>query len=184
MCRMHSYMVFWRQPPGYECKEKAHYVCKLDKAIYDLKQASRAWYSCLSTKLEVLGFVPSKGDTSLFILKRESITMHVLVYVDDIIVVSSSPQDTSALLRDLEKDVALKDLGELHYFLGIEVSKMGLCCHKESMLKSFSRKLACLVANQPKLLYPHRRSYQVMLVILLDLWMSQIIVALLVACST
>jgi hypothetical protein len=48
----------------------------------------------------------------------------VLVYVDDIIVVSSSSEGTSALLRDLEKDFALKDLGELHYFLGIEVTKI------------------------------------------------------------
>jgi hypothetical protein len=50
--------------------------------------------------------------------------MYVLVYVDDIIVVSSSSEATSALLRDLEKDFALKDLGELHYFLGIEVTKI------------------------------------------------------------
>jgi hypothetical protein len=48
----------------------------------------------------------------------------VLVYVDDIIVVSSSPGATSALLKNLEKDFALKDFGNLHYFLGIEVTKI------------------------------------------------------------
>jgi hypothetical protein len=116
--------VYMQQSLGYECKEKTHYVCKLDKAIYNLKQAPRAWYSHLSMKLQMLGFIPSKGDTSLFFLKRGSITMYVLVYVDDIIVVSSSSEATSALLRDLERDFALKDLGELHYFLGIEVIKI------------------------------------------------------------
>jgi histone deacetylase 1/2 len=45
------------------------------------------------------------------------------VYVDDIIVASSTPEATNALLKDLEKEFALKDLGELHYFLGIEVKK-------------------------------------------------------------
>jgi histone deacetylase 1/2 len=47
--------------------------------------------------------------------------MFVLVYVDDIIVASSSSQATEALLQDLKRDFALKDLGNLHYFLGIEV---------------------------------------------------------------
>ena len=50
--------------------------------------------------------------------------MYVLVYVDDIIVASSIEQATSALLKDLQKDFALKDLGDLHYFLGIEVKKV------------------------------------------------------------
>jgi hypothetical protein len=48
--------VYMRQPPGYENKMKPGYVCKLDKAIYGLKQASRAWYSRLSEKLMKLGF--------------------------------------------------------------------------------------------------------------------------------
>jgi hypothetical protein len=47
--------------------------------------------------------------------------MFPLVYVDDIIVVSSSASDVSDLLGALQNDFALKDLGSLHYFLGIEV---------------------------------------------------------------
>jgi histone deacetylase 1/2 len=70
-----------------------------------------------------LGFIPSKGDTSLFIYNKGNVSVFVLVYVDDIIVASSSPHATVALLRDLEKDFALKDLGDLHYFLGIEVKR-------------------------------------------------------------
>jgi histone deacetylase 1/2 len=50
--------------------------------------------------------------------------MFILVYVDDIIVVSSILSATMALLKKLNEDFALKDLGELHYFLGIEVSKV------------------------------------------------------------
>jgi histone deacetylase 1/2 len=49
--------------------------------------------------------------------------MFVLVYVDDIIVANSSPQATNALLADLQCDFAIKDLGDLHYFLGIEVKR-------------------------------------------------------------
>jgi hypothetical protein len=59
----------------------------------------------------------------------------VLVYVDDIIVASSTPSATSALLSDLSKVFALKDLGDLHYFLGIEVNNVsnGLILTQENM---------------------------------------------------
>jgi len=62
--------VYIRQPPGYENKKVPHYVCKLDKALYSLKQAPRAWYSRLSSQLRRLGFVASKADTSLFIYNK------------------------------------------------------------------------------------------------------------------
>ena len=49
--------------------------------------------------------------------------MFVLDYVDDIIVGSSSHEATNALLKDMEREFAPKDLGDIHYFLGIEVKR-------------------------------------------------------------
>jgi hypothetical protein len=72
-------------------------VCKLDKALYGLKQAPRAWYVCICSKLIQLGFKPSKGDTSLFYYNKGGIIVYALVYVDDIIVASSSVDATKAL---------------------------------------------------------------------------------------
>lgn len=115
--------VYMRQPPGYEEPKAPQYLCKLDKALYGLKQAPRAWYSRLSKKLHELGFRSSKADTSLFFYNNKGLMMFLLVYVDDIIVASPFAQAVTALLRSLEKEFALKDLGELHYFLGIEVKK-------------------------------------------------------------
>lgn len=115
--------LYMSQPPGYEDKAHPSFVCKLDKALYGLKQTPRAWYSRLSQKLLSLGFVSSKADTSLFYYSKGNIIIFMLVYVDDIIVASSCKEATDALLRDLEKDFALKDLGDLHYFLGIEVKR-------------------------------------------------------------
>jgi histone deacetylase 1/2 len=100
-----------------------HYICKLDKALYGLKQAPRAWYSRLSHRLQELGFVPYKGDTSIFYFIQGNLTIYLLVYVDDIIVVSSPPTATDALLKCLKRDFSIKDLGDLHYFLGIEVKR-------------------------------------------------------------
>nr|ABA95721.1 retrotransposon protein, putative, Ty1-copia subclass [Oryza sativa Japonica Group] len=123
---LHGYLdeeVYMRQPPGFEDARQPHFLCKLDKALYGLKQAPRAWYSRLSKKLQELGFSSSKADTSLFFYNKGHHKMFVLVYVDDIIVASSSSPAVNALLKDLEKDFALKDLGDLHYFLGIEVKR-------------------------------------------------------------
>lgn len=76
----------------------------------------------MSNKLQQLGFQGSKADTSLFFFKQGGVTIYFLVYVDHIIIVSSSDEAFERLLHKLCDDFALKDLGHLHYFLGIEVS--------------------------------------------------------------
>lgn len=72
-----------------------------------------------------MGFVASKADTSLFHYHKGPLTIYLLIYVDDIIVVSSVPTTVDALLQDLRSDFALKDLGSLSYFLGIAVKSHG-----------------------------------------------------------
>lgn len=66
----------------------------------------------------------SKANTSLIFYKKGHVSIFLLIYVDDITVASSIPDATSALLQELSKDFALKDLGDLHYFLDIEVHKV------------------------------------------------------------
>jgi histone deacetylase 1/2 len=143
-----------RQPPSYEDKNFPGYVYKLDKALYGLKQAPRAWYSRLSTKLQMLGFKVSKVDTSLFFFRKGPLVMFILVYVDDIIVVSSISGATTTLLKKLNEDCALKDLGELHYFLGIEVSKVrdGIILTEEKYANDVLERAGmtqCKPANSP-----------------------------------
>jgi hypothetical protein len=48
--------------------------------------------------------------------------MFILMYVDDIIVTSSQPQSLTSLLKKLGGEFALKNLRNLHYFLGIAVN--------------------------------------------------------------
>jgi hypothetical protein len=62
----------------------------------------------LSSKLHMMDFVPSKGDTSLFFLRVNAVMMYVLIYVDDIIVASSSPEATTALLETWKRSLLLK----------------------------------------------------------------------------
>jgi hypothetical protein len=144
--------VYMRQPPRYESKESPGFVCQLDKAIYGLKQAPRA--SRLSMNLHTLGFSPSKGDTSLFFLNNRDVTIFFLVYVDDIIVANSSQTTTIVLLRNLEQDFALKDLGDLQFFLGIKVTKIadGILLLQSKYAKElllWADMISCKSANTP-----------------------------------
>ncbi|KAK1662393.1 hypothetical protein QYE76_050552 [Lolium multiflorum] len=115
--------VYMRQPPGFVDPARPQHLCRLVKALYGLKQAPRAWHARLGSVLRAHGFVPSTADTSLFLLQRPEVTMYLLVYVDDIILISSSDVVADRLVSALSGDFAVKDLGALHYFLGLEVSR-------------------------------------------------------------
>lgn len=148
--------VYMHQPPGFQDPSKPGFVCKLHKAIYGLKQSPRAWYSRLSDCLCQLGFVPSVADTSLFTFHQGAVIMYLLVYVDDIIIVSSSPSITQLLLQQLSVTFPVKDLGPLHFFLGIEVaSKSGgmTLTQQKYMPVIFFVALTWRIASQSRLPY-------------------------------
>ena len=71
------------QPQSMRNPDYPHHVCCLTKAIYGLKQASRAWNQELHTFLVSLGFVTSHVDSSLFIYSRGNALLYFLVYVDE-----------------------------------------------------------------------------------------------------
>jgi histone deacetylase 1/2 len=78
-----------KQPPSFEDPCVPQYVCVVDKALYGLKEAPRAWYSDMSSKLTEFCFISYMTNTSLFLYNKLGIT----IYVDDIIVTSSSNHD-------------------------------------------------------------------------------------------
>jgi hypothetical protein len=110
------------QQLGFQHPSHLTAVCKLHEALYGLKQAPRAWFSRLSNQLLELHFKSSKANSSLFIYKAHGIQIFVLIYVDDIIITSSHIGAISKLIHDLDSSFALKDLGPLHFFLGIEAT--------------------------------------------------------------
>jgi histone deacetylase 1/2 len=114
----------------------------LEKSLYGLKQAPRAWFARLSSKLHTLGFVASKADVSLFIFKDKAVIIYVLVYVDDIIVVSSHAHVADRLVAQLRCDFPVKDLGQLGYFLGIEVQpvKDGLLLFQQKYIQDLLKR--------------------------------------------
>jgi len=116
-----SEVVYMSQPPGFAHPQFPNHLCKLQKALYGLKQAPRAWFSRFSGKLLTLGFKASQSDTSLFLYQSATCTILVLIYVDDILITSSSSSAVRDLLSTLKQEFVVKDLGLLNYFLGLEV---------------------------------------------------------------
>jgi hypothetical protein len=123
-----SETVYCVQPAGFEDPSLPGHVCRLNRSLYELKQAPRAWYSRFATFMKGLGFLEAKTDTSLFVFHRGADTVYLLLCVDDIVLTASSPQLLRSTITALQREFAMKDLRKLHHFLGMRVqpSKGGL----------------------------------------------------------
>jgi len=115
-----------KQPPGFVDSSLPSHVCRLHKSLYGLKQAPRAWYTRLSDFLLSIDFRASKVDTSMFILSDGTNIFYLLVYVDDILLTGSNSAMFHHLIQLLSSEFKLRDLGDVHYFLGIEVQSTGM----------------------------------------------------------
>lgn len=114
-----------QQPVGFVDSTKFDYVCKLHKSLYGLKQAARTWYDKLRNCLMELGFKCSVSDNCLFYRFVNDMLTLILVYVDDILVTGDSHTEVLAVIEVLHTKFKLKNLGDVHYFLGIEVTRSG-----------------------------------------------------------
>ena len=101
-----------------------NHVYKLNLSLFGLKQAPRAWFDRLSQYLLHLGFYYGKADSSLFILHKGQSIVLLLIYVDDIVVTGNDNNIISDLINTLGSEFSLKDLGSLHYLLGLEVKNL------------------------------------------------------------
>ena len=107
-----------------------------------MKQAPRTWYSRFATYLLSLGFIEAKSDTSLFVYHRGPDTIYLLLYVDDIVLTASSPALLQRTIQALQQEFSMKDLGELHHFLGMHVQRSGsglLLSQRQYMLDILDR---------------------------------------------
>jgi hypothetical protein len=116
-----SETVYYSQPTGFVDPAQPDCVCLLNKSLYGLKQARRAWYSRFATYITPLGFVEAKSDTSLFVFWHGTDTVYLLLYVDDIVLTASSAALLQQTISALKQEFTMKDLGPLHHFLGVSV---------------------------------------------------------------
>jgi len=135
--------VYMVPPSGFKDDTNPQHVCRLNKAIYGLKQAPRAWYSTLRGAILEFGFVNSRADSSLFIYKTKSVICYFLVYVDDLVITGNDPIFVSSIIDQLSHWFSVKDMGQLHFFLGMEVipTTIGLFLSQHKYIRDLLIKL-------------------------------------------
>jgi len=112
--------VYVEQPDGFVEHSKESHVCKLKKALYGLKQAPRVWYDRIDGFLRSLGFSKSSADPNLYFKVVENQPLILVLYVDDLFLTGEERQITWCK-KKLTAEFEMKDLGLMHYFLGLEV---------------------------------------------------------------
>ncbi|RVW96782.1 Retrovirus-related Pol polyprotein from transposon RE1 [Vitis vinifera] len=115
--------VYLEQPPGFVAQGEYGKVCRLKKALYGLKQSPRAWFGKFSKEIQAFGMNKSEKDHSVFYKKSAAGIILLVVYVDDIVITGNDHAGISDLKTFMHSKFHTKDLGELKYFLGIEVSR-------------------------------------------------------------
>lgn len=105
-------------------KEDDTRVCKLNKSLYRLKQASWKWYHKFTMTLCNLNFRQSHADHSLFIYKYENTFVATLIYFDDVIIIGNNLKKTENKKSNIDESFNIKDFGNLKYFLGTKVSRV------------------------------------------------------------
>ncbi|GJT41011.1 putative ribonuclease H-like domain-containing protein [Tanacetum coccineum] len=115
--------VYVCQPPGFEDPQFPDKVYKVEKALYGLHQAPRAWYETLSTYLLENRFRRGTIDKTLFIKKDKGDILLVQVYVDDIIFGSTKKSLCVEFEQMMHKRFQMSSIGELTFFLGLQVKQ-------------------------------------------------------------
>jgi hypothetical protein len=115
--------IYMEQLQGFMHQGGEHLVCKLHKSLYGLKQSPRAWNQKLDAFLKNIEFMKSEADPSVYVAQVGDVKFFIVVYVDDLILVCNDENKLLQIKEELNQKFEMKDLGELHFFLGMEVER-------------------------------------------------------------
>lgn len=115
--------VYMEAPPGFDELNKDGRVCKLKKSIYGLKQSPRAWFERFTRTVKQHGYTQAHSDHTMFYKHNHGKIAILIVYVDDIVMTGDDIVELESLKNFLSNQFEVKDLGQLKYFLGMEVAR-------------------------------------------------------------
>ncbi|GJW28076.1 retrovirus-related pol polyprotein from transposon TNT 1-94 [Tanacetum coccineum] len=115
--------VYVSQLEGFVDPDRPHHVYRLKKALYGLKQAPWAWYDTLSKFLLAQGFSKGVVDPTSFIQTTGKHTLHVQIYVEDIIFSSTNPRDYDRFSNEMSSKFQMSMMGQISFFLGLQISQ-------------------------------------------------------------
>ena len=137
--------VYMIQPEGFVSKDP-NKVCKLQKSIYGLKQASRSWNIRFDEIIKMFGFIKNEDEPCVYKKISGSIVVFLILYVDDILLIGNDIPSLQSVKEWLSKNFSMKDLGEAAYILGVKIYRdrsnnlLGLSqsTYIDKMLKKYS----------------------------------------------
>ena len=111
----------YMQPP-YGLSVESNKVCHIWRALYGLKQASWVWFAKFNSTISRLGHMTSYYNSALFLHRTDKCTILLLLYVDDMIIISDDLSGIQELKDFLSPQFEMKNLRYLSYFLGFEIT--------------------------------------------------------------
>ncbi|KAL5563191.1 hypothetical protein UlMin_032938 [Ulmus minor] len=113
--------IYMIQPEGFIAKGQEHRVCKLQRSIYGLKQASRSWNIRFDQAVKSFGFEQSIDEPCVYSKIKDGKVVFLILYVDDILIIGNNVGSLTSVKMWLTKQFQMKDLGEASYVLGIRI---------------------------------------------------------------
>ena len=113
--------IYMEQAPKYIKKGEEHLVCKLKRSLYGPKQSSKCWKTVFKQYMESINFKQCTADPCIFVTSERADLSIVAVCVDDLIVIAKAPEIMKKIQESLAAHFKMKDLGKLHYCLGISI---------------------------------------------------------------
>ncbi|KAK8990901.1 hypothetical protein V6N11_028857 [Hibiscus sabdariffa] len=113
--------VYMTQPEGFVTPENAEKVCKLQRSIYGLKQASRSWNLRFNEAIQEFGFIRNEDEPCVYKKFSGSIVSFLILYVDDILIIGNDIPTLQSIKTWLSSCFSMKDLGEASYILGVKI---------------------------------------------------------------
>jgi hypothetical protein len=115
--------IYCQQPAGFVDPNQPDVVCLLSRSLYGLRQAPRAWFQEFVSFVTSIGFTQTRSDSSLFVYRHGDQAAYLLLYVDDMVLTASSASLLQHFVHRLSSAFAIKAMGPVHYFLGIDVKR-------------------------------------------------------------
>ncbi|WKA05320.1 hypothetical protein VitviT2T_023294 [Vitis vinifera] len=115
--------IYMVQPEGFVVKDQEQKVCKLQRSIYGLKQASRSWNIRFNEAIKSYGFEQNLGEPCVYKQIGGDKVVFLVLYVDDILLIGNDVESLSKVKNWLASQFQMKDLGEASYILGIQMTR-------------------------------------------------------------
>ena len=113
--------IYMQQPNGFIQKGQEHMVCRLQRFIYVLKQASRSWNIRFDQAIKSFGFIQNIDEPCVYKKIQRKYVAFLIFYVDDILLIRHNIGVLIRIKSWLAKQFHMKDMGEISYILNIKL---------------------------------------------------------------